>query len=287
MNGLMMDWPLVIPNILRRAAQFFSEKEIVSRWDDGTRHRMTYGELEGRVHRLMNALRGLGIQPGDRVATCAWNHHRHLELYFAVPSLGAVLHTINFRLSHEQLRYIINHAQDRLIFVDRSVAGTLAALEPDLPAVEKYVLMDDRGPDPAALPRPAVDYEELLTDASDRAEFPPLHEEMAAGMCYTSATTGDPKGALYSHRSTYLHAMAAGLSDVMGLRERDRMLPIVPMFHVNAWGFPFLAPLVGADLIMPMELLDPASVIDLCERERVTYSAGVPTVWMAVRDMLR
>src|SRR5262245_680707 len=145
MIGLMMDWPLLVPSILRRAGQFFPEKEIVSRWADGTRHRMTYGELELRVHRLMNALRGLGIRQGDRVATLAWNSHRHLELYFAVPSIGAVLHTINFRLSREQLLYIINHAQDRLIFTDRSVAGTLAELESDLPAVESYILMDDRG----------------------------------------------------------------------------------------------------------------------------------------------
>ena len=150
MNGLMMDWPLVIPNILRRAAQFFPEKEIVSRWCDGTLHRMTYRDLEVRVHRLMNVLRDLGIQSGDRVATLAWNHHRHLELYFAVPCLGAVLHTINFRLSREQLIYIINHAHDRVIFVDQSVAALLAALHPDLPAVEKYVIMDDRA---RSLPR--------------------------------------------------------------------------------------------------------------------------------------
>ena len=182
MNGLMMDWPLVIPNILRRAAQFFPEKEIVSRWGDGTLHRMTYRDLQGRVHRLMNVLRGLGIQPGDRVATFAWNHHRHLELYFAVPSMGAVLHTINFRLSREQLIYIINHAQDRVIFADRSVAALLAALQPDLPAVEKYVLMDDRPPQaPAAVPQPSIDYEELMAAASDRAEFPDAGREHGRG----------------------------------------------------------------------------------------------------------
>src|SRR3954452_16074385 len=160
MNGLMMDWPLVIPSILRRAAQFFPEKEIVSRWCDGTLHRTNYGELEGRVHRLVNVLRGLGIQPGDRVATFAWNHHRHLELYFAVPSLGAVLHTVNIRLPREQLRFIINHAQDRFIFTDRSLAGILADLKGDLPEVEGYILMDDRGPEPPGLPALGLDYEE-------------------------------------------------------------------------------------------------------------------------------
>src|SRR5262245_12758662 len=168
MNGLMMDWPLAIPNILRRAAQFFAEKQIVSRWGDGTLHRSNYGELQVRVHRLMNVLRDLGVQPGDRVGTFAWNHQRHLELYFAAPSVGAVLHTINIRLSREQLRYIINHAQDRLIFSDKSLAGTLAELQSDLPAVEKYILMDDRGPEPAALPQVSLDYEELMADASDR-----------------------------------------------------------------------------------------------------------------------
>src|SRR5690348_8070106 len=194
MNGLMMDWPLLVPNILRRASQFFPEKEVVSRWADGTLQRLTYGEIEPRVHRLMNALRELGIRQGDRVATLAWNSHRHLELYFAVPSIGAVLHTINFRLSREQLLYIINHAEDRVIFVDRSVAALLVGLQPEIPKVERFVIMDDRCPEPPALPAPSVDYEELLASASERADFPALDEKAAAGMCYTSATTGDPKG---------------------------------------------------------------------------------------------
>ena len=154
MKGLMMEWPLVIPSILRRAAQFFAEKEIVSRRGDGSVYRSNYGELQVRVHRLMNVLRGLGVQPGDRIATCAWNHQRHLELYFAIPSLGAILHTINFRLPREQVLYIINHAQDRLIFLDRSLGGILADLERELPTVEKYILMDERGPEPPALPQP-------------------------------------------------------------------------------------------------------------------------------------
>jgi fatty-acyl-CoA synthase len=287
MDGLMMDWPLVIPNLLRRAAQFFAEKEIVSRWCDGTLHRMTYGDLQGRVHRLMNALRDLGIRPGDRVATFAWNHHRHLELYFAVPCLGAVLHTINFRLSHEQIRYIINHAQDRLIFTDRSVACVLATLEPELSPVEKYVLMDDRGPEPPALPQPWVDYEELLAAASERAEFPALDEKLAAGLCYTSATTGDPKGVLYSHRSTYLHAMAGCMVDGGAMSEREVTLPAVPMFHVNAWGMPYSATMSGAKQVFPGSGVIGQPLAELLEAEKVTCAAGVPTIWTLLYQHLK
>jgi fatty-acyl-CoA synthase len=287
MNGLMMDWPLIIPSILRRAAQFFPEKEIVSRWGDGTLHRMTYRDLQVRVHRLMNAMRGLGIQPGDRVATVAWNHHRHLELYFAVPSLGAVLHTINFRLSREQLTYIINHAQDRVIFADRSIAALLAALQPDLPAVEKYVLMDDRPPEAPAQPRPSIDYEELMAAASDRAEFPVLDENMAAGMCYTSATTGDPKGVLYSHRSTFLHAMAGCMVDGGAMAEREVSLPAVPMFHVNAWGMPYSCTMSGAKQVFPGSGVIGQPLAELLEAEQVTCAAGVPTIWTLLYQHLK
>jgi fatty-acyl-CoA synthase len=282
-----MDWPLVIPSIFRRAVQFFPEKEIVSRYGDGTLHRMTYGDLEGRVHRLVGALRTLGVQPGDRVATCAWNSHRHLELYFAVPSMGAVLHTINFRLSREQLRYIINHAGDRVIFADRSVAGVLAGLSPELPAVETYVIMDDRGAQPDALPQPAEDYEELLAAASERAGFPALDENLAAGLCYTSATTGDPKGVLYSHRSTYLHTMAGCMVDGGALGEREVALPAVPMFHVNAWGLPYSAAMCGAKLVLPGIGVIGQPLAELLEGERVTCASGVPTIWTLLYQHLK
>jgi fatty-acyl-CoA synthase len=287
MNGLMMDWPLLVPSILRRAGQFYAEKEIVSRWADGTLHRLTYGELEPRVHRLMNALRELGIRQGDRVATLAWNSHRHLELYFAVPSIGAVLHTINFRLSREQLLYIINHARDRLIFVDRSVAALVASLQPELPGVERYVVMDDRCPAPPALPSPAIDYEELLASTSERAEFPALDENMAAGMCYTSATTGDPKGVLYSHRSTFLHAMGGCMVDAGAMSEKEVALPAVPMFHVNAWGMPYSCTMTGAKQVFPGLGLIGQPLAELMQAEGVTCAAGVPTIWTLLYQHLK
>jgi fatty-acyl-CoA synthase len=287
MNGLMMDWPLLVPSILRRAGQFYPEKEIVSRWADGTLHRMTYADLQVRVHRLMNALRDMGIRPGDRVATLAWNSHRHLELYFAVPSIGAVLHTINFRLSREQLRYIINHAEDRVIFVDRSVAALMAAMQAELPLVERYVVMDDRCPSPPALPTPWFDYEDLLASASDRADFPALEENMAAGMCYTSATTGDPKGVLYSHRSTFLHAMAGCLVDAGAMSEKEVALPAVPMFHVNAWGMPYSCTMTGAKQVFPGSGLIGQPLAELLEAEHVTCAAGVPTIWTLLYQHLK
>jgi fatty-acyl-CoA synthase len=287
MNGLMMDWPLVIPNILRRAGQFFADKEIVSRQGDGSIERSNYGELERRVHRLMNVLRKLGVQEGDRVATFAWNHQRHLELYFAVPSLGAVLHTINIRLPREQLIYIINHAQDRLIFVDKPLSGALAEIQREIPRVEKYVLMDDRGPEPSRLPDRSLDYEQLMAGVPDRAPFPDLDENAAAGLCYTSGTTGEPKGVLYSHRSTYLHAMAACMVDAAAMSEREVMLLTVPMFHVNAWGMPYSCTIAGAKQVLPGPQMIGAPVAELIESERVTSAAGVPTIWTLLYQHLK
>ena len=287
MDGLMMDWPLVIPSILRRAAQFFADKEIVSRRGDGSIHRSNYGELEKRVHRLMNVMRGLGVQPGDRVATFAWNHQRHLELYFAVPSLGAVLHTINIRLPREQLLYIINHAEDRLIFLDKSLAGPLAEMQRELPTVEKFILMDERGPEPPRLPQPSFDYEDLLAEASERVEFPDLDEKAAAGLCYTSGTTGEPKGVLYSHRSTYLHAMAACMVDAAAMCEREVMLLTVPMFHVNAWGMPYSCTIAGAKQVLPGPYMIGQPVAELIESERVTSAAGVPTIYTLLYQHLK
>jgi fatty-acyl-CoA synthase len=287
MNGLMMDWPLVIPNILRRAGQFFPEKEIVSRRGDGTIQRSNYGEVEKRVHRLMNVLLKLGVKPGDRIATCAWNHQRHLELYFAVPAVGAVLHTINFRLAREQLLYIINHAQDKMVFLDKSLGGILADLECELSSVEKYILMDEKGAEPPALPQPSLDYEELLADASPHVEFPELDENMAAGLCYTSGTTGEPKGVLYSHRSTFLHALAGCAVDGGAMGEKEVILSVVPMFHVNAWGLPYSCTMAGAKQVLPGPMMIGKPIAELIESERVTSAAGVPTIWNLLYQYLK
>ncbi len=287
MNGLMMDWPLLIPSILRRAAQFHADKEIVSRLGDGSLHRCNYGELDRRVHRLMNVLKRLGVKPGDRIATFAWNHHRHLELYFAVPAVGAILHTINIRLPRDQVVYIINHADDRLIFLDKSVAGPIAEMQRDLPSSLRCIVMDDRGPEPAAIPTASQDYEELLASVPEQAEFPELDEKTAAGLCYTSGTTGEPKGVLYSHRSTVLHAMAACMVDAAAMHEREVMLLTVPMFHVNAWGMPYSCTIAGAKQVLPGPFMIGPPIAELIESERVTSAAGVPTIYNLLYQHLK
>jgi fatty-acyl-CoA synthase len=279
----MSDRPLAISAIFKHAVRAHAHKHIISR-DGGEVVRFTYAAFGRRVARLANALRGLGIAPGDRVASFAWNGHRHLELYFAVPMIGAVLHTVNIRLFPDQIAFVLDHAEDRAVFLDASLVKTVKAaiaLQPE--ARRTFVVMGDG---PEALDG-SFDYEALLAAQPETYDWPEIDERSAALLCYTSATTGDPKGVLFSHRSTYLHALAIGLVDEMGISERDRMLPIVPLFHVNAWGTPFASLMVGADFIMPMERLDPAGVVELCESERVTFSAGVPTVWMGVRDLLR
>ena len=236
-----------------------------------------------RVAQLANALVELGVKPGDRVASFGWNSHRHLELYYAVPMIGAVLHTVNIRLFPEQVCWVLQHAGDKLVFVDGSLAPAVArALAVRDPGPMEFVVM---GPSAVELPG-ARDYETLLAGQPETFDWPDLDERTAAILCYTSATTGDPKGVLFTHRSTVLHAFAAAMADALGITQRDVVLPVVPQFHVNAWGVPFLAPMLGAKLVMPGSGMDPASLIDMVEREGVTISLGVPTVWLAVRDEL-
>jgi len=279
----MMDSPLLVSSILAHAVKNHPRRGVVSR-DGAEIVRFSYAAFGARVARLANALRRLGIEPGDRVASFGWNSHRHLELYYAVPSMGAVLHTVNIRLFPEQIAGTIAHAADRIVFVDGSLVGAVRAAIGADPALGecRFVIM---GPADLTLPN-AVDYESLIADESPEFAWPRLDENTAAIMCFTSATTGDPKAILFSHRSTFLHALATAAADVFALAERDVVLPIVPMFHVNAWGLPFVCPLVGASLVMPGARLDPAGIIELVEAEGVTFSAGVPTVWFALRDAL-
>ncbi len=278
-----MDSPLLVSSILAHAVKNHPRRGVVSR-DGAEIVRFSYAAFGARVARLANALRRLGIEPGDRVASFGWNSHRHLELYYAVPSMGAVLHTVNIRLFPEQIAGTIAHAADRIVFVDGSLVGAVRAAIGADPALGecRFVIM---GPADLTLPN-AVDYESLIADESPEFAWPRLDENTAAIMCFTSATTADPKAILFSHRSTFLHALATAAADVFALAERDVVLPIVPMFHVNAWGLPFVCPLVGASLVMPGARLDPAGIIELVEAEGVTFSAGVPTVWFALRDAL-
>jgi len=282
--GLMMDVPLTIRGILEHAVRNHPRREIVSR-DGDEIVRETYAQFGRRTAQLAFALQRIGITPGDRVASFGWNTHRHLELYYAVPSMGAVLHTTNIRLFPEQVGYVLRHAEDKAVFVDASLVPAMQKAIDAVPALGAltYVVM---GKTDAVLPN-AYDYETLLAVEEYDFAWPDFDENSAAILCYTSATTGDPKAALFSHRSTVIHALASGLADALGVTQRDSVLPIVPQFHVNAWGLPYSALMVGAKLVLPGDKLDPQNLCALIRAEGVTMSAGVPTVWLAARDYLR
>jgi fatty-acyl-CoA synthase len=282
LRGLMMDYPLVLTHFLERARRFFPRAEVVSRLPDGSIHRYGYAEWYRRVCRLAHALTALGVRPGDRVATLCWNHYRHLELYFAVPAIGAVLHTLNLRLHPSELGYIASHAGDRVIFADRSLLGLLDGFRGEVTSLEHVVVVPDDGVAPAGM----LDYEALLEPHPEHFDFPRLDENAAAVMCYTSGTTGNPKGVLYSHRSTVLHTLALCLTDTKAVSERDCILPIVPMFHANAWGLPFAAVAMGSKIVFPGPDLKPESLLDLMAAERVTLAAAVPTIWLGVLALL-
>ncbi|MDQ3427295.1 MAG: long-chain fatty acid--CoA ligase [Gemmatimonadota bacterium] len=282
MRGLTMDYQLTVPAILRRTEALFASRPVVSRRPDHSLHRATYGACLRRARRLAVALERLGVEPGDRVATLCWNHHRHLEAYFAIPMMGAVLHTLNLRLHPDELGYIAAHAGDGVILVDRSLLMLLEQFRARARFREVIVIGDDE-----ATPVGTHNYERLLA-GSDESAFRgrDIDEHAAAAMCYTSGTTGRPKGVLYSHRALALHSMATAMADGFALREADVVLAVVPMFHANAWGLPFTAALVGAGLVFPGEHPDPRSLLELCQTEGVTFSAGVPTVWLGVLEEL-
>ena len=278
MLGLMMDGPLLIPNLLEHAARYHGRKAIVSRNEDSSLHRYTYADCMVRTRQLANALSRLGLKAGDRVGTLAWNNYRHFELYYAVPGAGFVLHTINPRLYREQIEFIVNDAADQYLFVDPFFAPLVAALLPTFKTLKGVVVMGSREQMPAALPQ-AICYEELIRDQPEAFAWPQFDERTASGLCYTSGTTGNPKGVLYSHRSTVLHAMAVNAPGMFGITPDEVVLPVVPMFHVNAWGMPYAAALVGARLVLPGPRLDGAGLLEVIRSEGVTVSGGVPTIW--------
>lgn len=284
MRGLMMDRPLLLTHFLERAEKLYPRREIVSRIGAGL-HRTSYGEVARRVRRLASALAKLGLEPGDRIGTFAWNHYRHLELYFAVPAARRVLHTLNIRLSPEQIAFIANHADDRVIFVDDVLVPALEKVAPELRRVKAYVVMGDEPPKTTSL-APLIPYEDLLAEGRDDYEPPVFDENEAAAMCYTSGTTGNPKGVLYSHRALFLQSMAHAMADGFALCDADAVLAIVPMFHANAWCMPFGCTMVGAKQVFPGQFLQPKDLVDLLEKERITLSGGVPTIWTGVLDYL-
>src|SRR5678815_1892239 len=278
----MMDRPLLISAILRHADLQHPNREIVSITADQPRHRYTFREAFARVRKLANALQRLGLKAGDRVATLAWNDFRHFEIYYGVSASGFVCHTINPRLFEEQIVYIVNHAEDRWLFLDPAFVPMIEKLQARLPKLEGYVILTDDAHMPATSLRHARSYESLIAPESEQFEWPEFDERTASSLCYTSGTTGNPKGVLYSHRSTLLHTYAACLPDALNLSSRDVVLPVVPMFHVNAWGLPYCCALVGAKLVFPGAGMDGASLCELFEKERVTVSAGVPTIWLGL-----
>ena len=282
---MTMHYELLAHRILERAATQFPKKQLITRVGEGT-HRYTYADMFDRTARLGNALRELGIGPGDRVGTFAWNTYRHLEAYFAPPSIGAVVHTINIRLAPDDMAYIINHAGDRALQIDPDLVPLIEAIADRLTTVEHYVVLAEPDEVSTTLPN-AVAYETILAAASPEYRPAPVDEYATMGLCFTSATTGSAeRGGPTPHRAVYLHSMASAAADVLALSERDRVMAIVPMFHANCWGLPYSSTLVGADQIFPGVRPDPRVICELVANEGVTFSAGVPTIWIGVLDYL-
>jgi fatty-acyl-CoA synthase len=281
MHSNMMDRPLMLDHLVERAAELFPTVEVVSQMADKSLRRHTYRDVHARVRSLAAGLRRAGLEEGDRVATLMWNHHAHLEAYFGVPMAGGVYHTLNLRLSPEELAFIVNHAKDRFLIVDDVLLPLLEKFAGDV-NLEKVFVVSLGGKGAGA----HADYEDLIRGGSDDLERPPADENRAAGLCYTSGTTGHPKGVSYSHRALVLHSFASAMKDTLGIGQEDVVLPVVPQFHANAWGLPFTCTLVGCTQVFPGPHLDPESLLDLYDKERVTVSAGVPTIWFGIQQAL-
>ena len=277
----MQKTPLLMSRLMDRAAWIAPDEEIVTRTATGT-HRLTYAESARRTRKLAGALAAHGVRPGDRVASFMWNGYRHLEMYHAVPAMGAVLHTLNIRLSPRDLEYIINHAADRVIVIDADLLPLLEQLDGRMGCVERIVVCSEDGSFSARFDN-AIDYEEFIAGGDEDTAWPELDENAPMGLCYTSGTTGNPKGVMYTNRSTYLHTISVSMTDVMGLSATDSLCEIVPMFHAMSWGLPFAANMLGMKQVMPHRFMDAVSVLDLFAEEEVTISAGVPTIWQGVR----
>jgi len=282
MQGLMMNYPLTLPHLLERAGRLFPKVEIVSRMPDKSLYREMYGDFYRRSRALAEMLQQAGLQRGDRVATLMWNHYAHLEAYFGIPCAGGVLHTLNLRLAPQDISFIVNHAQDRFLIVDDVLLPLLMRFKDEVKFEKIFVVPLTGKP----VPEGYVNYETFLSEATGKFTYPDLDENEALGMCYTSGTTGRPKGVLYSHRAVVLHSLGSALGDMLDLHQRDVVLPVVPMFHVNAWGLPFTTVMAGAKQVFPGPHLDPQSLLELFEGESVTVTAGVPTIWFGILQAL-